>query len=233
MIPHSGFPADTEYIPVPAHFFGLLLEEIQDLAEQQCALRTIYLLHRQRGPVRCITTSALAADVILLRAFQHAGSREKPQQTLERALEACVARGLFLRLLVRIGEFQEALLFLNTPANERAIQRIQRGEIRLPDWPHAEPIEEAPRRLDIFTLYEENIGIITPLIAEELRDAEESYPPAWIRDAVQEAVEHNKRSWRYIVAILRRWAQEGREHGADWRYSEKVPFAAILRRRRG
>ena len=233
MSPFSGFPARTEYVPVPAPFFGPILEQIQDLAELQCALRLLYLLHRQRGPLRFINASALAGDVTLMRALGHVAGREKPREALDRALEACVARGLFLRLPVHAEAPAESLLLLNTPSNRQAVQRIQRGELLLPDIAPAEPLEEAPPHVDVFTLYEENIGVITPIIAEELRDAEETYPASWIRDAVQEAVEHNKRSWRYIAAILRRWAQEGRERGADWRRTEKVPVASIFRRARG
>ncbi|WP_376795450.1 DnaD domain-containing protein [Thermogemmatispora sp.] len=65
-------------------------------------------------------------------------------------------------------------------------------------------------RPNIFVLYEQNIGLLSPLIADELRDAAERYPPEWIEAAFREAVEHNKRNWRYIRAILRRWETEGR-----------------------
>jgi DNA replication protein len=65
-------------------------------------------------------------------------------------------------------------------------------------------------RPNIFVLYEQNIGLLSPLIADELRDAADRYPADWIEAAFREAVEHNKRNWRYIRAILRRWETEGR-----------------------
>jgi DnaD/phage-associated family protein len=65
---------------------------------------------------------------------------------------------------------------------------------------------------DIFTLYEENIGIITPLIADELREADSSIA-VWVRDAIKEAVSANKRNWRYIARVLERWSTEGRGDG--------------------
>jgi DnaD/phage-associated family protein len=76
---------------------------------------------------------------------------------------------------------------------------------------------------NIFTLYEENIGMLTPMIAEELRDAEQLYSASWIEDAFREAVSRNKRNWKYIEAILKRWASEGREHGTPGRDSEEDP----------
>jgi len=73
-------------------------------------------------------------------------------------------------------------------------------------------VEETP---NIFVLYEQNIGMLTPMIAEELREAEEQYPGEWIEDAIREAVNLNKRSWRYIVRILERWTTDGRDENAQ------------------
>jgi DnaD/phage-associated family protein len=66
-------------------------------------------------------------------------------------------------------------------------------------------------RPNIFTLYEQNIGLLTPLIAEDLKDAINHYPEEWIEAAFREALQHNKRKWSYISAILRRWETEGRQ----------------------
>jgi len=66
-------------------------------------------------------------------------------------------------------------------------------------------------RPNIFVLYEQNIGLLSPLIADELKDAAEQYPADWIEAAFREAVLHNKRKWSYIRAILRRWETEGRQ----------------------
>ena len=70
-----------------------------------------------------------------------------------------------------------------------------------------------PLGANIFMLYEQNIGIITPMIAEELQEAEKIYPPKWIEEAFKEAVTLNKRSWKYIARILERWASEGKDSG--------------------
>jgi DNA replication protein len=70
-----------------------------------------------------------------------------------------------------------------------------------------------PSTVNIFALYEQNIGIITPMIAEELKEADKLYPPQWIEDAFKEAVTLNKRSWKYIARILERWASEGKDSG--------------------
>ncbi|MEX2431266.1 MAG: DnaD domain protein, partial [Dehalococcoidia bacterium] len=108
-----------------------------------------------------------------------------------------------------------------------------------------------PEKPNVFALYEANIGLLTPMIADQLRDAEEAYPEEWIESAFHEAVEQNKRSWRYIAAILERWATEGRgqrqqggpyqqgplprgqrARGEPGRHPETVTAAEYLRRRK-
>ena len=75
---------------------------------------------------------------------------------------------------------------------------------------------------NIFALYEENVGMLSPIMVEKLKEAEESYPLAWIREAFTIAVTHNKRSWQYISGILRRWAAEGKDHGEPGRHSPEA-----------
>src|SRR5574337_591653 len=77
-------------------------------------------------------------------------------------------------------------------------------------------------RPNIFALYEQNIGMLPPLLAEELREAAETYPPEWIEEAFRLAVQQNKRRWSYIRAILKRWHSDGKgeqEYGPYERYS--------------
>jgi len=61
----------------------------------------------------------------------------------------------------------------------------------------------------IFKLYTDNIGILTPIIVERLKEMEGEYPAEWIPRAFTEAVEHNGRNLKYISAILDRWKREG------------------------
>jgi DnaD/phage-associated family protein len=67
--------------------------------------------------------------------------------------------------------------------------------------------EEKPP--NIFRVYQQNIGVLTPMIAEALRDAERSDGPAWVCAAIEEAVRNNHRAWSYCEAILKRWRKDG------------------------
>ncbi|MFA5079932.1 MAG: DnaD domain protein, partial [Dehalococcoidia bacterium] len=59
-----------------------------------------------------------------------------------------------------------------------------------------------PEDGNIFTLYEQEIGDLTPGISELLKDAETEYPSEWISGAIKLAATQNKRNWSYIKGIL-------------------------------
>ncbi|MDP3063508.1 MAG: DnaD domain protein [Chloroflexota bacterium] len=227
--PFQGFPRGTRYTPVPNALLGPLLAEIDDMAEFKCILRAIALLHRVRGYPRCVGASALLADAALVAAFKDAPGGA--QAAIAAGLERAVARGVLLRVQLDGGRGEVYLL--NTEADRRAASRLGRdGCVSALLEGDRQPVPEpvGPRE-NIFALYEENIGMLTPLLAEELKEAEASYPPDWIRDAFREAVERNKRSWSYIRRILERWATEGRgEHGEHGRHPEEVDRKEYLRR---
>ena len=62
---------------------------------------------------------------------------------------------------------------------------------------------------NVFSVYQVNIGLLTPMIADALKDAEQTFTPEWVIAAIQEAVKSNARSWKYCEAILRRWSRDG------------------------
>lgn len=112
------------------------------------------------------------------------------------------------------------LLLANQPAPQHTKEdQEQEDKTPVAEGVYARPVgHEKIRTLyteverpNIFVLYEQNIGLLTPLIAEELKDAARQYPMEWVEAAFREAVHHNKRKWSYIRAILRRWETEGRQ----------------------
>ena len=117
----------------------------------------------------------------------------------------------------------EDVYFLNTASNREVVAKIEDGELELTGLKTADrkyvPPEELP---DIFTLYEENIGILTPMVADELREAEKLYPQDWISDSIKEAVLYNKRNIKYILKILENWAAEGKSDGTHQRHPKKT-----------
>ena len=222
-MPFSGFPRNVHLTPVPSPLFGPLLEQIDDLGELKCTLRLIWLLQQKKGSPKYVTQDELLADRVLARALS--GEGEDLPSNVARAMELAVARGVFLIGQVRNRSAGDQVYALNTQANRDALADTVPGGVPPNEAAHIiGPMEGAAVRPNIFALYEDNIGMISPMIADELKEAEGAYPQAWIEDAIREAVGNNKRSWRYIARILERWEREGRSNGGPGRYSKKVGY---------
>lgn len=66
----------------------------------------------------------------------------------------------------------------------------------------------------IFDLYEQEIGALTPLIAEQIKDWIDNYPHQWIEDAIQVAVENNVRKAAYVTGVLKNRNNENHKAGS-------------------
>lgn len=66
----------------------------------------------------------------------------------------------------------------------------------------------------IHQCYEENIGLLTPILADQLRDISDTYPEGWFEKATAIACEKNARNLKYISKILQRWQVDGVDSGA-------------------
>ena len=66
---------------------------------------------------------------------------------------------------------------------------------------------------DVFSAYEANVGIMTPVIADAINvwlDVE-LVPAVWIVEAIVVATKNNARNWAYIEAILKNWKANGKD----------------------
>jgi len=217
----TGFPAGKlRFTPLPNLFFSELLPAIDDLAELKVTLHIFWLLYQKRGYPRYVSRGELEGDEVLMRGLK--GASCEPKERLRYALERAVARGTLLHVKAIKGKESDDWYFMNTAEGRKTVEKIRRGELELEVTAIPEEVHLAAERPNIFVLYEQNIGLLTPLIAEELRDAEKTYPQDWIEEAMRIAVERNVRRWRYVRAILERWATEGRgkAEGKRW-YSEE------------
>ena len=220
----NGFPRRVRSIPVPSPLFGPLLEQIDDLAELKCTLRIIWLLHQKKGYPRFVTLKELLADRTLVKALARDGAPD--HQQMKQAAERAVARGTLITATVKRNgtEWNEKLYMLNTESDRNVLSRMSDGATTIGHMPNAEPWDGAIERLNIFALYEDNIGILSPMLADELREAEQLYPVKWIEEAFREAVSQNKRSWRYIQRILERWERDGRSDGRPKGHPKKARY---------
>jgi DNA replication protein len=216
----SGFPAGKlRFTSVPTLFFSELLPAIDDLAELKVTLHIFWLLSQKRGYPRYASFKELSGDGVLLGGLKSLG--QGARESLQEGLERAVARGTLLHVAIEQDGKQDDLYFMNTDQSRQAVEKIRGGELELgvTVLPAEPPLEV--ERPNIFVLYEQNIGLLQPLIAEQLKDAEQTYPGEWIEEAFQIAVEQNKRSWAYVRAILERWASEGKDDGKGKRDSRE------------
>ena len=209
MTTFKGFSeSEAPPIALPEAFFREILPQIDDLDELRIILYAFWRLDQLEGSIRYLPISAFVQEESFLHSFGK--TEEKASRKLEGALAKAVKRGTLLKVRIDSESGHEELIFLNSPKGRAAVQAIEQGHWN-PDT-HAidETILQEPL-VNIFKLYETNIGPLTPMIAEALGDAEDTYPIEWIEDAIRIAVERNKRSWRYAEAILKRWQRDGRD----------------------
>jgi DnaD/phage-associated family protein len=205
----TGFSTDG-LIGLPPEFFTQVLPSITLASELKVTLHIFYRLNKQRGSPRRIGWDELAEDRVLRQGLRALSSVRSTHELLDEGLEAAVRRATLLHL-VQPGDGRLLNWYLvNTPANARWVEQMSHATTALlPNPPAPE------QRTSVLTLYEQNIGLITPMIVDELREAEERYPIEWIEEAMREAVRTNARSWRYIRKVLERWATYGRQDATD------------------
>lgn len=188
----QGFTDSETFTQLPDRFFHQLLKEIKDADELKVTLYFLWRVEHMDGPLRALSRMDFDVKELGLGA-----------EEVTRGLEKAVKRGS----LLKVQRETKVYFLLNSPRGRAAVKAIEGGKWT-PNGTSTPPVE----RPNVFRLYEENIGPLTPLIADALKDAEELYSDEWVAEAIEMAVKNNKRNWKYCEAVLKRWKDEGR-HG--------------------
>ena len=198
----KGFTDSESFTQLPDSFFHQLLNQIDNAEELKVTLYFLWRAEHMDGAFRALQEDDFNTKELGLSA-----------EEIQAGLENAVKRGSILRVRKELAVY----FLLNSPRGRATVQAIERGTWKPEGAGSALPLE----RPNIFRLYEENIGPLTPLIADALKDAEDTYSAEWVAETVDLAVRNNKRSWRYCEAILKRWKEEGRGEKQDRRDAEK------------
>ena len=202
----QGFPLSDDYAStrVPNAVLGRVLAGVEDAGVLKLILRTVWLLERQSGYPRLISVDQLKADRVLSVIFSDEGA-------FEGVLEQAVRCGVLAK--ITIDGFER--LMLNTESTRRVSMEAQAavtGEDGIGDdggW-------DAPAVRSVgasaFRAYEENIGVLSPMIRESILSSLEDFTDEEITEAIRIAVENESRSWSFVSGVLRRWAREGVPH---------------------
>jgi len=182
--PFEGFPDTTEdLVRLPESFFAQLLPNIETLAQLKLVLYIFWHAEHQEGGIRYFRLAGLISDPTLVKMTGG-------EQPLKQALSDLIRLGAVLEAKPPL--LDQTYYFINGPQGRAALKAIQHG-----DWhennQEGPPLHLPPDRPNIYKLYEENIGAITPMMAEILKADEATYPKPWI----EEALDRRSYSHRY------------------------------------
>jgi DNA replication protein len=195
----NGFgDGKSQTLSVPAGFFTDVLPTISDADELKLLFHVFRLLPARLDLARFIFLDNLEEDEAVKVSFP--GGHGSIIGLLEKACQD--------KVLLAVEFDDRPLYFLNTAQAAAAMRAIQKGVWSPAE--HVRAVADLEDRPNIFTLYEKNIGPLTPILAQTLEDAEKEYPAEWLEEAVKIAVKKNVRNWQYIEAILRSWKEKGR-----------------------
>ena len=194
----KGFSDKETFTQIPDSFFRDILNDIQDAPELKVTLYVLWRIAHMESRSRSLCRSEILADPAFMAGLDSAD--------LDAGLEKAVQRGSLLKVENEAGVF----FFMNSPRGRAAAEALENGDWRAAARPASSPPRPRP---NIFQLYESSIGPLTPLLADVLKDAEKTYSEEQIEEAFGIAVKRNKRSWKYVEAILRNRKEE--EHAKE------------------
>jgi DnaD/phage-associated family protein len=199
MTTFKGFTDSETFTQLPDSFFRQLLNKISDADELKVTLYAIWRIEHMDGPFRAMCQTDFDVKDLDLT-----------EEAIASGLQKAEKRGSLIKSQHEVDVFY----FLNSPRGRAAAEAFAKG-----NWRESAKIMSAPpmERPNVFKLYEENIGPLTPLIADALKDAEQTYSEEWVAEAITEAVKNNAQSWKYIDMILKNWKKEGRGKKQDRR----------------
>jgi DnaD/phage-associated family protein len=206
----NGFTNSESFTQLPDTFFHQLLHQIDDAAELKVTLYFLWRVEHMDDSFRALRDSDFFAKELGLSA-----------DAIGSGVEKAVKRGTILR----IEHKAEVIYFLNSPRGRAAANAFLGGENKV-----AGVAAVAFERPNVFRLYEENIGPLTPLIADKLIDAEETYSEAWVAEAIEIAVTNNVRKFPYVEAILKDWKENGRAKEQDRRDNKEFSKQSLDRK---
>jgi DNA replication protein len=221
--------SNKNYVPIPIELTSSLLKEIDSYVEFKCIFRTIALIYGLRPKRIWITFEELIGDPVLQESFQSTNTEDIKGKIIEGLLAAKKRKTILIREKT-INQIENSIILVNDKISNDLLAKNNIASLNTLDLEQPEFQYAQKKQINIYSLYENNIGHMTPMMAEELKLAETKYPDIWIEEAFMEAVKNNIRNWKYISSILNRWETEGKTNGESTRYSKESKRENQLRR---
>ena len=183
---------------VPNAVLSAVLDQVAESETVKLILRAVWLLEHRRGFPASITVNELRQDRVLLRAL-------KTQERFDAALDHSLNLGVLIKFQLNNAD----ALMLNTVSATRQVEHAKgkkSEDVEDDGWGDSVG-SDMPN--DAFRSYEENIGILSPMIRENITASLQDFSDEDIIEAIKIAVENESRSWSFIAGVLRRWARDG------------------------
>lgn len=205
-------PVTRRHASVPVAFLEDVAPAITSMEEMQVSLAVFRLVAGLEGEETPVAERMILRDAALRGSLRRDGIAGDADERIRQGVDLAVGRGTLLRFVAVRGSRETVWYYVNTPVNRATVASMQRGALAPPAivWEGQSAPTINVDRPNAFRMYEQNIGPLTPLIADQISRAVEEYPGDWIEDAISEAVTYNRRSWRYILRILENWTATGR-----------------------
>ena len=211
-LPTTLFKTGQKMIPVPAQLFTEILPRLHNESQLRATLYTWYAIASKGSGQRYVYLSQLLTDPVLLSWFTHLGGKNG----IRHGLDLSCKEGVFLQL--RIDE-DDKILAPNDESGARLITDLK-ADLKSESVAHHNQSRGSNPETDyektvvsnVIEKYENEIGMLTPVIADMIAIAEQTYPTTWILEALDIAAQSNARSWKYVTAILARWKNEGKNN---------------------
>lgn len=208
----------SQSIALSAQYLRLFLAEIDDFSELKLTIFCFWALQQKEGNYRYLRYAEILDADDMLQGLRLIARKSDASELLNGAIDRAIGRGTLLEARIELDGKTQRLFVMNDEPGQMIHRQILAGE-----WIPSgdDEIEILPVRPTLFGLYEENIGVLTPMIVDSIKDAESSYPYEWINDAIKYAVERNARNWTYIRKVLESWQREGRSREKPGQHLER------------
>ncbi len=134
--------------------------------------------------------------------------READQRTKKMGYAAVLPREQVQRL--NVHDIEQSVL----PHEQGVLpheRHLKAKEIKAKEIKTTAAAREAEIQNDsAIVFYENNMGGISPRIADWIYSAVDEYSESVVIEAMNEALKNNVRRWKYVMAILDNWKQNGR-----------------------
>jgi DnaD/phage-associated family protein len=184
-------PGDVERATHRAEQVFGILEKVQSSAE--------------KGAIQREKVQSSAPEKVQSSAEKGAIQREKVQSSAPEKVQSSAEKGAIQREKVQSSALKGAIAIAPEPL-EPSLEPSREPPVvgTAPQPP--QPTDEWRK---VQRHYENNIGLLTPLLLAKVKEATQSHGADVVIRAIEQATVYEKRNWAYVEAILRRWADEG------------------------